>query len=281
MTWQEAFQWGKGLLNDKNVPDSNIDARYLLEYVLQIDHNQFFVRGNELLKEEDFVAYQKLIEKRRQRIPLQHLIGKTEFMGLPFFVNDKVLVPRQETEELVEFLLPMAKKKRVLDLCTGSGCIGISIAVLEKSAKVYGSDISEEAIQTAKENVRMNQADVTLFLGDLFENVYGKFDIIVSNPPYIRTRDIAGLMPEVRDYEPLLALDGKADGCYFYHKITEQAGSFLNSNGILAFEIGYNQAEKVSGYMKEQGFVNIDIKKDLTGLDRMVFGEWPGKLVKR
>lgn len=274
MTFWEAFVWGRDILKEKDVPDNDIDARYLLEEVLNITRSQFLLRRDEKLQKKEWLAFQELIKKRSDRIPLAYLIEKSEFMGLEFYVNNKVLIPRQETECLVEEIIPRAKNKNILDMCTGSGCIGISIAILEKTANVVCSDISSDALEVAKKNTKKHKVDISFVCGDLFDSVQGTYDIIVCNPPYIKTEVICGLMPEVKNYEPILALDGKETGLYFYSKVTEQAFRFLNKGGLLAFEIGYDQGEQVVSYMKENGFTNIEIKKDLAKLDRMVIGEY-------
>ena len=221
-------------------------------------------------------AYLDLTEKRCQRMPLQYLTGEQEFMGLPFAVNEHVLIPRQDTEVLVEEAIQILKNRmpdaEVLDLCTGSGCIGISIQSFCPDTKVTGADISKEALQVAKHNALQNQVPVSFVHSDLFSEISGRFDMIVSNPPYIPSNVIDTLMPEVRDHEPMGALDGKADGLYFYRRITEESVAHLNDGGYLLYEIGHDQAEAVSGFMKEHGFNDIKVIRDLAGLDRVVRG---------
>ncbi len=272
MTWREALVWGRNTLKEKNVPDYHIDAKILIETVLQIHYGEFILSENKEMPEANRRRYQALIEKRSERIPLQYIINDANFMGLSFRVNRDVLIPRQDTECIVERILPSAKNKRILDLCTGSGCIGISIAALEKSAEVHCSDISEAAVRTAGENAKANRVTIKCIQSDLFEKIIEKYDIIVSNPPYIKTGDISSLMPEVRDYEPKAALDGGEDGYNFYRRIISSASSFLNSGGLLVLEIGYDQAEYVSGYMKKNGFSQVETGKDLAGNDRMISG---------
>ncbi|MDR1699625.1 MAG: peptide chain release factor N(5)-glutamine methyltransferase [Lachnoclostridium sp.] len=274
MTKREALIWGRKVLEENDVPHSDFDAKTLLEYVLHVDYGRILMDESTDLSEDERDKYQAFIERRRRRIPLQHIMNYTEFMGLLFSVSKDVLIPRQDTECVVEWILPIAKNKRILDLCTGSGCIGISIAVLGESAEVDCSDISEEALHLAKENAENNQVKVRVIKSDLFRDITGKYDIIVSNPPYIRTDDINGLMPEVRDHEPKMALDGGEDGCFFYRQIISEASSFLNPEGLLVFEIGCEQAEYVSEYMKKSGYSNIRVGKDLSGNDRIVGGVW-------
>ena len=228
--------------------------------------------------------YQELVSRRKQRIPLQHLTGEQEFYGYPFYVNEHVLIPRQDTEVLVEEALKRKREgMKVLDLCTGSGCILLSLLLELPQALGTGVDVSEGALCVAKENrkrlgleqrAELIQSD--LFSADYFRknsgNDHMEYDMLISNPPYIRTEDIEGLMEEVRFHDPVLALDGKENGLYFYEKITEQAGTYLKPGGWLMYEIGCDQGMDVSEIMKKNGFEQIEIKKDLAGLDRVVTG---------
>ena len=204
---------------------------------------------------------------------MQYLTGSTEFMGLPFFVNESVLIPRQDTEVLVETALAMMKPEcRLLDMCTGSGCILLSLAKLGTVAEGVGVDISEGALKVAERNrENLGLPQVRLVHSNLFESVEGVFDMIVSNPPYIPTEDIEDLMREVRDHEPHLALDGSKDGLLFYRKLAEESGRYLVPGGSLLFEIGYDQGEAVSQLLDQAGFKDIHVKKDLAGLDRVVY----------
>ena len=204
---------------------------------------------------------------------MQYLTGSTEFMGLPFFVNESVLIPRQDTEVLVETALAMMKPEcRLLDMCTGSGCILLSLAKLGTVAEGIGVDISEGALKVAERNrENLGLPQVRLVHSNLFESVEGVFDMIVSNPPYIPTEDIEDLMREVRDHEPHLALDGSKDGLLFYRKLAEESGRYLVPGGSLLFEIGYDQGGAVSQLLDQAGFKDIHVKKDLAGLDRVVY----------
>jgi release factor glutamine methyltransferase len=196
-------------------------------------------------------------------------------MGLEFDVSPHVLIPRQDTEILVEEALKLCEGKKVLDMCTGSGCIIISIAKLGKSAGVAAVDISAEALNVAKGNAAKNEVKVEFIESDLFEKVEGDYDIIVSNPPYIRTKVMEELMPEVKDHEPVIALDGSKDGLYFYRKITASLKQHLRSGGTILYEIGYDQGEAVRDILKQEGFTDILVKKDLSGLDRVVTARRP------
>ena len=225
-------------------------------------------------KAEQEKEYELVLRKRAEHVPLQYITGEQEFMGLPFRVNPSVLIPRQDTETLVEEALKVVKSgMKVLDLCTGSGCILISILSKVSNVEGHGVDISKQALIVAKENAKLNDVAVTFEKSDLFEAVDDTFDVIVSNPPYIPTEDIVTLMPEVAHFEPMQALDGKEDGLYFYRKIIKECKQYLNTNGVILFEIGHNQANDVTQMLQEAGFQEIRVVKDLAGNDRVVIGK--------
>ena len=204
---------------------------------------------------------------------MQYIVGETEFMGLKFKVNSNVLVPRQDTETLVEEALKVVRPgMKVLDMCTGSGCIIISILHNVSNVEGHAVDISKQALNVAKENAKLNDVSVMFERSDLFDNVAEKFDIIVSNPPYIPTAEIAKLMPEVAQFEPMEALDGKEDGLYFYKRIVENCGNYLTEGGSILFEIGHDQGISVSELLKDAGFSDVRVIKDLAGNDRVVAG---------
>ena len=273
MTYREAISLGEKVLTLAGVPDVKMDAWLLFEMVAKIDRNFYYTYMDEEISEKTLGEYEWALKKRAERIPVQYIIGETEFMGLPFKVNSSVLIPRQDTETLVEEALKIAKPgMKVLDMCTGSGCIIISILHHGKELEGFASDISRHAINVAKENAKMNQVSVTFETGDLFDHIKGKYDIIVSNPPYIRTEEIAKLMPEVQNFEPFDALDGKEDGLFFYRRIIEQAGEYLNPEGHLLFEISLDQGEDVSKMIDQAGFKDVRVIKDLAGNDRVVTG---------
>lgn len=274
MTLQDVLKMGEDELMAAGIPEAKINAWYLFAYCFAMERHEYFLRCGTEVTETEYQAYQRLIERRKRRIPLEYITRETEFMGLPFYVDEHVLIPRQDTECLVEEILPVSKGRDVLDLCTGSGCIGISLAVLGGCHTVTLSDISEEALQIARRNADNNGIRGNFLCSDLFEKIEGTFDIIVSNPPYIPTGQIQTLMPEVRDHEPHLALDGADDGLLFYRNIILESRRFLRDKGILALEIGYDQGKAVSAYMMGAGFHQVEIKKDLAGLDRVVRGEW-------
>ncbi len=277
MTYREVFEKGEKALAEAGIEteEAALDARLLLEYVCGTSRSDLLAHGDREVAPEDMRLYEELTARRRERIPLQQITGQQSFMGLEFTVNEHVLIPRQDTEILVEEVLKnLHDGMRVLDMCTGSGCILISLLHYSNDCTGVGADISGEALQVAEENkTRLLGTGGAVFLqSDLFENVEGQFDILVSNPPYIPSAVIETLMPEVRDHEPRQALDGAGDGLFFYRRITAESGSYLSGGGMLFFEIGYDQAEAVSRLMEEAGFLEINVVKDYAGLDRVVYG---------
>lgn len=277
MILRDVLKMGEDELSAVGIPEAGLNAWYLFSWCFAMERSEYFLRSDTEMTEEGCRKYRELVALRKTRLPLEYITHETEFMGLPFYVDKHVLIPRQDTEILVEEVLKESAGKEVLDLCTGSGCIGISLAVLGNCRSVTLSDLSEEALQIARRNSEKNRAQVKFVHSDLFDNIRGQFDIIVSNPPYIPSQEIGSLMPEVRDYEPHMALDGDADGLLFYRSIIRESGSFLRERGILVFEIGYNQGLDVKILMERAGFCEIEIKKDLAGLDRVVRGKWSKK----
>lgn len=275
MTLREAYEYGKKSLHLAGIDDVDLDAWYLLEFVTGISRTMYYVKMQESVSEEQEALYRKYIETRASHIPLQHITGVQEFMGLEFLVNEHVLVPRQDTEVLVESVLEVLKPgMKVLDMCTGSGCILLSLMNCEKQILGVGVDISEDALKVAKANGERIGVKTDFIQSDLFENVSGKYDVIVSNPPYIRTAVIEELKDEVKFHDPFIALDGKEDGLYFYRKIVEKSPEYLVNGGQLLFEIGHDQGEDVKKLMEQAGFTGITVKKDLAGLDRVVLGKY-------
>lgn len=273
MTFREAFAYGEGQLNNAQIVDAKNDAWLLLTFVCKIDRTFYYSHMDVEMPEAQFAEYENVLGKRVEHIPLQYITGEQDFMGLPFRVNESVLIPRQDTETLVEEALKLIRPgMKVLDMCTGSGCILISILKNVVDVEGFGYDISKQAINVAKENAKLNNVAATFERSDLFDNVVDTFDVIVSNPPYIPTDVIAGLMPEVAVYEPFSALDGKEDGLHFYRKIVKECKDYLNPEGKLLFEIGHDQADAVSQLMIEAGFKGVKVVKDLAGNDRVVIG---------
>ena len=284
MTLKELYNTGTKILTDASIQESSLDAWYLLEHVTGISRTRYFVDSQEPVKSELEDTYLQLIQKRAEHIPLQHLTGVQEFMGLEFQVNEHVLIPRQDTEILVETVLEqldmLPDTLDLLDMCTGSGCILLSVLYYgckKKQISGSGVDISEEALKVAKENAARLKISADFTQSDLFSNISGKYSIIVSNPPYIRSSVIETLQEEVKDHDPLLALDGMEDGLHFYRRIITECQSHLQDNGYLLFEIGHDQGRDVSDLMKAAGFRDVTVKKDLAGLDRVVFGVYDTK----
>ena len=285
-TIREACIRGTEILRQNGIPEAELDAWYLLEHVTGISRALYFSDGCRELEAEQEVRYFDLIEQRGQRIPLQHLTGVQEFMGFPFLVNEHVLIPRQDTEILVEEALSVLKKEKgtvtLLDMCTGSGCILLSILKLMQRECGYdfiygtGADLSEQALEAAGKNAEILGTEAVFCQSDLFERIDGRFSMIVSNPPYIRTAEIETLQEEVRAHDPLMALDGGADGLDFYRRIIRDGRAHLLPGGYLLLEIGCDQAREVAGLMRKAGFQRISVKKDLAGLDRVVSGVYDG-----
>ncbi|MGN0720801.1 MAG: peptide chain release factor N(5)-glutamine methyltransferase [Anaerovoracaceae bacterium] len=289
---KELISIGAKQLRDAGVADAEIDAKELYCFMQNMDRTALMLRWQEVLQDNQCEAYFDLIERRASRVPLQHITGRQEFMGLPFEVNDKVLIPRQDTETMVEDALELLDKGTlrrqeytgglgkgtdVLDLCCGSGAIGISIAKLAKGAHVTCSDLSKEALEVAQRNARLNDCKSVKFTeSDMFDAFCGrlgkkKFNLIISNPPYIPPSVIEGLEPEVRDHEPMMALDGGEDGLDFYRIIAQQAPEHLKKGGVLMMEIGFDQKNAVKGLLQETGrFEKIVGLTDLTGKDRII-----------
>ncbi len=282
-TWESLLKWGTDVLQEQEVMNASLDAWYLMEHVFGLGRVDFLLKREESLLQTTetqklLECYQALIRRRSEGCPLQYLMGYTEFMGYRFAVDERVLIPRQDTEILVETALGFVKPSdRVLDMCTGSGCILLSLALCKKMASGTGVDISADALNVAKKNrERHGLRNVELIQSDLFEKIDGCYDMIVSNPPYIPTKDIDDLMREVRDFEPHLALDGSEDGLSFYRRLTKEAREHLVIGGMLLLEIGWNQAEDVKAMMETAGFGEIGVKIDLAGLDRVVYGRRVG-----
>ena len=311
IVWASALAEAVQILESAGVPDAAYDARFLLEHVSGKNRAWLFLHGTEEMPEDIRSRFEALICRRAERIPLQHLTGAAWFMGFPFRVNGHVLVPRPDTEKLVEVVLEVCSRRaeavipdggfrhgegaapdkgsqhaeetapvpagsrpwgRLLDLCTGSGCIAVSLAKQGRFAEVTASDISPEALAVAGENVRtLCPGQVKLCRSDLFAELAGeRFDVIVSNPPYIPSGEIPGLMPEVKDHDPSLALDGGADGLDIYRRLAEECPEHLLPGGRIFWEIGWNQAEDVTALLRSRGFSDIDVYRDDAGRNRVI-----------
>ncbi len=273
MTYRKARIKAAEMIRKAGIENEASESWFLMEYACKIDRSFYLLHEQDEMPKADGDKFFSLTQKRCLRIPLQYLTGEQEFMGLPFQVNENVLIPRQDTEILVEEALKVISgQSAVLDMCTGSGCIAVSIQSFRPQAKVTGSDISAPALWTARENAAYNGVSVEFVESDLFSGIVGQYDVIVSNPPYIPSDVIPTLMPEVRNFEPAGALDGKADGLFFYRRIIAESKNYLVPGGWLLFEIGCDQGEAVSALMKENGFYGIEVIPDLAGLDRVVKG---------
>lgn len=291
MTLRQLLEEGREELEKAGVADWALDARYLLMAAFDLDLASLLVKQERQIlpggeTEEKIHRYRQMIDRRAERAPLQQILGEQEFMGFPFQVNEHVLTPRQDTETLVELVLRERPdpSQSVLDLCTGSGCIALSLARLGGYRRVWASDLSEEALKVAEENAKgllkdpaESKAEFRLLKSDLFEGIpkEERFDILTSNPPYIPTEVIEGLEPEVRDHEPRMALDGDEDGLKFYRILAAEAGGFLNPGGVIYLEIGWDQGAKVEELLRQAGFQEIRTVKDLAGKDRVVRAGWP------
>ena len=273
MTYSEAVHKAKCCLEQHEVPDPGIDALLLLQFVCGITRAHYYAVREDHLPEEEFDRYMELVRRRAGRIPLQQLTGEQQFMGLPFHVSEDVLTPRQDTEILVEEALKRVRPgAKILDLCTGSGCILISLLKLGPDLEGTGSDLSEKALDIAAGNAEMNKVKASFVQSDLFERLPGPYDMIVSNPPYIVSGVIGSLMEEVRDHEPLIALDGGTDGLDFYRRIVPESMDRLNPGGWLIVEIGYDQGDLVRSMFIDHQYEDVDVIRDLGGNDRVVLG---------
>lgn len=274
MNYQEIYKEGCRRLVAAEVPEASLDARLLLEYICGTNRNDLLVHGDREVSDEQAKQYDAVLQQREKRIPLQQITHCQNFMGLDFYVNEHVLVPRQDTEILVEEVLKdFHDGMRVLDMCTGSGCILISLMNYSNDCEGVGVDVSPEALAVAKRNqgILRSEKQVTWIESDLFDKVEGKFDVIVSNPPYIAWAEYETLMPEVKEHEPKIALVAEEEGLLFYRKIIDEGKSFLNGGGQIFFEIGCTQADAVSKLFEEAGFIEIHVVQDYAGLDRVVY----------
>lgn len=275
MNRREWILYGQKILEEQKIENASGEAWYLFSHCLHVGREDYlFAMTEEVSDEEGLEEYKKMLTKRAEdRVPLQYLLGTQEFMGYDFQVSPDVLIPRQDTETVLEEVVHTGiRPEKILDLCTGSGCIAISLALILKPQVCVGTDISEKALKIAKVNGENLAPMVKFMQSDLFENVKERYDLIISNPPYITTEECGKLMPEVKDHEPMLALDGKEDGLYFYRRIVQEAMEYMEEGGMLAFEIGYDQGTAVKELMEANGFASVTIKKDLAGLDRLVYG---------
>lgn len=297
LTYEQTYKWGVERLREAEIEEAELDARLLLEFVCGTDRNTLLAHGEREVSPEENDNYVNYINARQKHVPLQYITGIQEFMGLDFYVNPDVLIPRQDTEILVEEAMRhLHDGMRILDMCTGSGCILLSLLYYSNDCTGTGVDISEAALAVARRNAESIGAKkkaeegkelcVSFLRGDLFDALERnaertekaddglQFEMIVSNPPYIRRDVIDTLMPEVREHEPLIALNGKEDGLFFYREILKRAGNYLTRGGGLFMEIGYDQGREVKELMEAAGFREVEVIQDFAGLDRVVCGVW-------
>lgn len=277
LTLRQLYQEGKNRLESRSVPDAGLDAWYLLEFVTGKTRADYYGNPEETIAEDLQERYLRAVEQRMERIPLQHITGEQEFMGLSFRVNEHVLIPRQDTETLAEEALGFLRPgMRILDLCTGSGCILLSLLKIggesARGLRGVGADVSVEALKVAAQNAENLGVPAKFVESDLFAGIEGRFGLIVSNPPYIPSKVIDGLQEEVRLHDPRIALDGWEDGLHFYRRIAQESAAYLEPGGRLALEIGQDQAERVSALLEAAGFRDVYVKRDLSGNDRVVCG---------
>lgn len=281
-TYRELYEEGRRILEQAGLPDAALDARFLLEEVCGTNLQTLLVFPEKKVTEEEVNQYRAFVQRRKDREPTAMILGEWDFMGLTFRLNKSTLIPEQDTEVLVETALEELKRRgpgeaplRILDLCTGSGCILLSLLHELRNADGLGTDLSEEALEAARENaVRLGlQERGTFRQGDLWEPVGDeRFDLIVSNPPYVPTDVIPTLEPEVRCGEPYAALDGGEDGLVFYRRILKEAAGHLKPSGIIIVESGFDEAAQIAALMQDQKLRGIRTVKDYGGLDRVVLG---------
>lgn len=278
MVIREILPIGIESLKEAGIADAEVDAFLLFEAVTGLRRTEYLLYPNKEIAEPQFDRYLELLLRRASHEPCQYIIGHCEFYGVDLLVNENVLIPRQDTELLVEkALLAAGSEADVLDLCTGSGAVAIALKAQRPDLKILASDISEAALKVAEENAKRNCCDIRFLRSDLFSEIDPemRFDLIVSNPPYVTDAEYETLMPEVKDHEPELALKAGKEGLDIYRRLIAEAPSFLKPGGALAVEIGFSQAEAVSKLYEDAGFQTPRVFKDLAGLDRVVFGRLP------
>lgn len=278
MKIRQILQIAVNNLKDNKIEEPILKARLLLAYILDVNKEYIVIHDDDEVEVSKQKEYENGIQKLINYIPLQHITHRQEFMKLNFYVNENVLIPRPDTEILVEEVINFCNKNvkkayKILDLCAGSGAIGIAIATYVSNSQVTCVDISKEALEIAKKNAKLNNSSNIEFIkSDMFENVVGKYDIIVSNPPYIKKQVISTLNKEVQK-EPIIALDGGKDGLHFYRVIADKSYNYINNSGMLFLEIGYDQKEEVISLLENKGYKNVYSKKDLNGNNRIIVAE--------
>lgn len=276
MQVRELLKNGTVKLTEYKIEDAILKVRMLLLYELQIQNEYLAVHLEEEASLEIAQNFEKHLEELIAGKPIQYITNSQEFFGLDFYIDENVLIPQPDTEILVEEIIEICKYRedapKILDICTGSGAIAVTLAKQIK-VEMVASDISSKALEIAEKNAKRHGVNIELTQSDMFEKINQKFDMIVSNPPYIETKTIESLSPEVKN-EPQIALDGGEDGLKFYRVLAQKAKDYLKENGVLAVEIGYNQRESVLEIFRNAGFCDIYAKQDLAGKDRIVVGKW-------
>ena len=280
MKVNELIEYGKKTLKENNIEDYNIIAKSLTKYILNFDENSLISKQDESIDEDEKIRYYLALIEIAQGMPLQYITNKQEFFGYEFYVDKNVLIPQPDTEILVEEVLDIIDRYddniKILDMCTGSGCIGICLGIKNPDEKITLLDISKEALNVAKKNASnliLDDSNIEFIESDMFENIEEEYDIITVNPPYIETDELERLDKQVLN-EPLLALNGGKDGLDYYKILADEAHKYLSDNGYLCMEIGYNQKDKVIDILEKTGnYKNIYSKKDLSGNDRIVIAQ--------
>ena len=278
MNYRDCYNEAVSLLNKSDVREAGLDARLLLEFVCGTDRNTLLAHPDREVSAEEEKRFRELVERRCQREPLQYITGEQEFMGLPFKTGRDTLIPRQDTECLVEEAMKeLHDGMEILDVCCGTGCILLSLLHFSNDCKGLGVDYSAEAVRLARENAALLGIEAGFAVSDMFEKVDGVYDMIVSNPPYIPKDIIPTLDPEVARFEPLAALDGGEDGLDFYRILSAESKKHLKRGGLFYAEIGYDQKEAVTEIFEKEGYSYVKVTKDLAGLDRVVKAVWNGE----
>ncbi|MCQ2518636.1 MAG: peptide chain release factor N(5)-glutamine methyltransferase [Lachnospiraceae bacterium] len=276
MNYRENYENGIKILKDISKDEAVLESRLLLEHVCGTDSNTLFAHPDREVSSDEETRFTELLRERATGRPIQYILGSWDFMGLEFNVNPSTLIPRQDTETLVEEVMKYLKDgSEILDMCTGSGCILLSLLHYSNECRGVGADINPRAVSLARENAAKLGIEAEFVESDMFESISGKFDFIVSNPPYIESATIETLDCKVKEFEPVAALDGGEDGLVFYRILCNECGKYLKVGGMVFFEIGYNQGESVKNLLQDAGFRDIRIVSDLAGLPRVAIATAP------
>jgi len=271
LTIGKLLNWARDILTEADIENPGLNAELITSHVLNLKRLDLYLKSGESVELSQKNLIHEMLDRRCKEEPLQYILGETEFYGYKFFVDPSVLIPRPETEYLVEKVITSSRQaKSILEIGTGSGCISISLIKNLTQATVTATDLYSEALEMAKRNAELNNVSVRFLCSDIYSQVTGKYDVIVSNPPYIRETDYRNLPAEIKKYEPGTALLANEDGLFFYRKILEKAGKYLNKNGKIYLEIGHDQADKIKLIAEKNDFRNIELIQDLNGFDRIM-----------